>query len=341
MTSVHISVTPSCLLYDVIVSLELLMLLVAEHTFETCSAWTLCGCFRYAPVEVHICEATAASTDSGVLQAWLDLEKRCVVIEVSPTLPPDCTNSTRPNSLVELLSHVQISVEALRISVPIVTIRFIEILKRGENHCLALRTKTPPKVTKSVTDIEVHRERDRQFHTSVDPSNCEAFASPTAFLCLMFASENDFRATSGKLRDFKVKMRPETLLVSQRMEVSSQALMSHCLPSLDSSMRNLLSRAESQTGDDGFQIQYALECLLKHGLLRQCDVQELLEMLLDLFILGRIEKPSRCLEGLVVQFPSVDRCNHGSEAFQQVCVLAIHTHTPLQLVWGPISEGSK
>jgi hypothetical protein len=206
-----------------------------------------------------------------------------------------------------------------RISVPIVSIKFIKNLKKGEMHSIALRTRRPPKITTAVVKADElgSPSSHPQFSTSIDPSDCEAFATPTAYISLTFALEHDLKAASSMLQDFKVRIHQETRRVSQL--TSSLTIPSHHLPLPDSSLNGLLLRAETEAEDDSFQIQYALECLLKHGLLRQSDVEDLLEKLLDLYRWGEGDTPSRELEDLVVYFPPVHRCNRGFEAFQKVC----------------------
>lgn len=73
--------------------------------------------------------------------------------------------------------------------------------------------------------------------------------------------------------------------------------------------------------DSPFRIQYALECLLRHGHLRAADVTKLLQNLRTLFKWGMIESYSDELDALVRALPAVHRCNDGTTALAKVCLV--------------------
>ena len=245
------------------------------------------------------------------MQAWLDLRERCIVVEIASG--PD--QYTRLADMYGLPDQ-----SVLRISVPIVSIKHVKTLREGDRHCLALRTRRPPRVTKSEAQhlidlILKYDDKERQFYTTVDPSDCEAFGSPTAMFCLKFHSERAFRDTLDELRKFKLRMRPEPLIVAQ---VPQHTAPSHLLPET-SSLKAVLSEISSEAQDDTFEVQYALESLLRHGLLRRNNVEVLLRMLLDLYRWRECDTPSSELHQLVELYPAVHQCNRGCEAFQRVC----------------------
>jgi hypothetical protein len=247
------------------------------------------------------------------MQAWIDLVKRCIVME----LHTDETSS-------EVFSLLDINPRVVRITVPIVSIKHMYILQEGGRHFLALRTRRPPHVTKSDAQVWLSLmarfdELNRQFHTATDPSACEAFAAPTGRFCLKFTSESTFRDARKSLQAFKISIRPHTRIVSS-VQSPSLNTPSHRLPTL-SSLQEVLSRIAEEAGDSSFRVQYALECLLKHGLLREHDVVPLLKKLLQLVRWDECGMPSRELDDMVARHPPVHRCNRGYEVHEEVCCL--------------------
>lgn len=96
----------------------------------------------------------------------------------------------------------------------------------------------------------------------------------------------------------------------------------HHLPKLhkDTDFLFPLSLDDLAKDDDSeFRIQYALECLLRHGNLRAADVSELLKKLQELRKWGASGKISQELDDLVKELPAVHRCNDGTLALSKVC----------------------
>jgi hypothetical protein len=71
-------------------------------------------------------------------------------------------------------------------------------------------------------------------------------------------------------------------------------------------------------GDSEFRVEYALECLLRHGHLRAADVSKLLQTLRTLLQWGIISRYSDDLDALVRELPGVHRCNDGTIALAKV-----------------------
>jgi hypothetical protein len=72
-------------------------------------------------------------------------------------------------------------------------------------------------------------------------------------------------------------------------------------------------------GDSEFRVEYALECLLRHGHLRAADVGKLLQTLRTLLQWGMISRYPDELDALVRELPGVHRCNDGTMALAKVC----------------------
>ena len=82
----------------------------------------------------------------------------------------------------------------------------------------------------------------------------------------------------------------------------------------------LTSEDVQNAGDSEFRIQYALECLLRHGHLRAASISKLLEYLRHLQRWKVCGKYSEELEALVRELPAVYRCNDGTLALSKVCL---------------------
>lgn len=182
---------------------------------------------------------------------------------------------------------------------------------------LALRTRRPPKVEKETVDV-LGRESTE---ASLDPSGNQAFACPTSYVCLKFSSDMDFRATLAMLKEFvwSKKVKRGTYTVSKTP--SRHTAISHMLPTEHlhpDILYPLTAQGIRDAGDSVVRILYALECLLRHGNLRVADIQNILQKLLDLSRLGKLQSVSKELENLVDSLCAVHHCNNGDEALRKV-----------------------
>ena len=104
---------------------------------------------------------------------------------------------------------------------------------------------------------------------------------------------------------------------------------SHHLPRLHKTSKFLFPISlddVTKSEDSEFRIQYALECLLRHGHLRAADVSELLQKLRDLRKWEVAGKYSEELDALVKELPAVHRCNDGTLALSKVLPLSPFEH---------------
>lgn len=201
-----------------------------------------------------------------------------------------------------------------RVSVPITSIKSVKIMQAQGHHFLALRTCRPPLITESqaIDLMDMHASEERTFTTTIDPSSDAAFSSPTAHFCLHFASEHHFREALGALQAFKLHLRRDVIQVST--QASKLTTTSHFLPDTSSLARSLKGLSDR----DSFGVQYSLECLIKHCLLRSEDVCHLLDRLRNLYQWGESDTPMNELDILVDKYPPVHRCNTGCEAYTEV-----------------------
>lgn len=96
---------------------------------------------------------------------------------------------------------------------------------------------------------------------------------------------------------------------------------SHRLPRIQEDTKFLFPMSldeVTQAEDNEFRIQYALECLLRHGNLRSADVPDLLQKLRDLRKWNVAGKLSHELDALVKEMPAAHRCNDGTLALAKV-----------------------
>ena len=199
--------------------------------------------------------------------------------------------------------------------------------------CLALRLRRPPTLSTALAPAEVNclidealaairdaNPADTPFARSTDFTDCEAFASPTAWVCLHFDTGDGFGVAEATLQGFKIRT-GDTLAVC--MHGSRHATIcngvSHELPP---TLRPLTEGDLTAAGDSGFAISFLLDLLLVHGHLRAADVPSVLRMLRCLQKWGHIRGFSELLGSIAEEAADYHRCNDGDTVLARVC--AVH-----------------
>eukprot|EP00892_Ulva_mutabilis_P008486 jgi/Ulvmu1/6009/UM026_0135.1 len=231
----------------------------------------------------------------------------------------------------------------LRLTIDLSTIKCFSVFDDAaapQQHCIALRLRRPPTINATpapdlepdnpdIFDEAIAKIREAAaaddpaaFSRAVDPSTCEAFASPTAWLCLHFDQPCTFHTVKAMLGDFKVRFAD---LLTVTMQGSQHAMVcggiSHELPQTLAPLTEADVRA---AGDSGIGICYLLDLLLVHGHLRAADVPTVLSMLRNLRAWGFLRSYREFLHSMAEEAPPFHRCNDGDLVLSRVS--SIHEH---------------
>eukprot|EP00892_Ulva_mutabilis_P008489 jgi/Ulvmu1/6011/UM026_0137.1 len=190
------------------------------------------------------------------------------------------------------------------VAVDLRTIKHIKTLKVSNRPpCLALRLRRPP-----------HLEGNFQ---GTDPSQCEAFASPTAYLCLSFHNARDCSATEKALKKFQLRVHREILAVTMHgsQHASVCGGISHRLPH---DLAPLTPDDLADAGESEYEVSFLLDLLLRHGHLRAADVPAVLGMLRCLYAWGDVKGYSEYLYEAADGLPAFHRGNDGTAVITTV-----------------------
>lgn len=200
--------------------------------------------------------------------------------------------------------------------------------------CLALRLRRPPTleaaavpqaktecVQEAIDAIKASEQTDSQFEMSEDVSSVEAFASPTACLCLHFEEGADLLQGHELLRGLRIRTR-ELMAVSLRGSRHSQVCggISHELP-VANPLFPLTPQDLAAAGDTQYSLCFLLDLLLVHGHLRVADLKTVLGMLRTLRGWGMIRSYGQFLGSFAEHAPPFHACNDGDTVMTRVRAL--------------------
>lgn len=251
----------------------------------------------------------------SLLQGGVDLKKRSIVLQQG--------------------TDGRIS---LQLCIDLRTIKDIHVLNtgsRGTSQLLALRLRRPPvldtlqrrsgdtdnPLRALMDELRGLTEHPPKLERATDVSACEAFASPTAHVCLAFGTTRGFDAAQTVLKGFKIQRRRvlDVCMHGSRHQGACSGV-SHHLPS---TLQPLTSADFAAAGDTVHGVAFLLDLLLRHGHLRAADVPEVLVMLRDLCQWGELDSYSAYLAEAADNLPPFHRCNSGREVLERV---RLHTN---------------
>ena len=239
---------------------------------------------------------------------------------------------------------------SVSLAIELRTVKHVKLLRIDGDLCLALRLRRPPtfdrveqtrymsqeglsslfSILSSMYDDDPKPER------STDSSGCEAFGSPTAYLCLSFSSFAGCTAAEATLRKFKLAFHRDVLVVNMHGSRHEHVCggVSHRLPA---TLKPLTPKDLSDAGDTEYGVAFLLDLLLRHGHLRAADVPSVLGMLRCLHAWGVVDSYQEYLQTAASQLPAFHRCNDGTAVTLEVRT-AWFPSPPLKAVYAWVAQ---
>lgn len=159
---------------------------------------------------------------------------------------------------------------------------------------------------------------------AADTTTLEAFASPTAYLCLHFFNPAGCRNTHAALKQFRLNIHRDVQRVVMHGSRHERVCggVSHRLPP---TLAPLTDADFAAVGDTEHAVAFLLDLLLRHGHLRAADVPTVLGMLRRLCTWGAVRSYEVYLDAAANNLPPFHRGNEGDALLNTV--RAVHAVT--------------